>query len=359
MRQQMMRQQMMKRSVLCLLLVISIVGVRCKQDEAPAKALPRAEPFNSMTHHGFSGSSTSVVVSVGNTTSDFKVNFAGLIVVANYDDAGTETSPRRAMLVEGKQDMEHEPLLIVGKPSDATELANLEADLKDGTGHTADCSGSRYPDHCIVDLTGVAVQVHDSNGGKAPGQLGYDNTQSFARLVPSIKKKAKPKQPNGPDTDTDLMTGLRQQMLPASPVAAYFEIDGGGTLGACPFSQGGHFSDEPSNASNQFASDVFWVGQTDPRYPAVLQLAYKVTNNQLVWKTIRTANKGVLKIGISNEPKPPVQFSTQHFQLFDKVLNGGSVLKITAGGPPQCPQGCLKCASFLAVIPGCSDSQWP
>lgn len=335
-----------------LLTVGLLLSVSC--DRSFEARLGRPRPFEPDGLHGIE--SGKVFDLKGTSNTDFKVMFFGLIVVANTDTSGDPAKPRRAMLVEGKTGMLHEPLLIVDQPGDAGAQAKLEDALKDATGHTADCHNSKYRDSCVVNVAGVAMRIRDTDGKIATGTLGND--RSFS-IVPSLKANA-----TGTAAQKELKTGLVTQSLPATPVAAYFEIDGGGTLEACPFARGGNFGGGGTTACRQFASDVYWFGETAASKPAVLQLASKVKTDgsgNLDWKTIPVANTGRLVIAISNEPLiQPTGASTKHFDLFAKVLDGGGLPSITADcAPPTCPGACVTCNGPKVIVPGCSDSQWP
>src|SRR5207244_2565497 len=168
----------------------------------------------------------------------------------------------------------------------------LKIDLMTGTGnHQPDCDNADYPDLCIVRVEGVAIRIRGDGDTVALNTLS--NGRSFA-IVPSLKSHVERS-----TSPPDLMSGLLTQKQPADPVAAYFEIDGGGVLAACPFSNGGFFGNSGATC-DQFASDVFWDGDTTGA--AVLQLAYKLDGNgDLVWYKIRIANKGPLRIDIAND----------------------------------------------------------
>lgn len=316
--------------------------------------LGRPRPFAPDGSRGIESGKVFAVSGTANT--DFKVIFFGLIVVANTDTSGNPAKPRRAVLVEGDSpDMLHEPLLIVDKPADKAAQTALKDALDTVTGRVTDCDNSKYRDSCVVNVAGVAMRIRDTAGNVAINTLS--NHASFT-IVPSLKTRA-----TWATAKKELKTGLLTQKLPATPVAAYFEIDGGGTLKACPFARGGVFGGGSTAACEQFASDVYWFGMTTT--PAVLQLASKLKSEadggDLEWKTIPIANTGRLEIAISNEPLiPPTGASTEHFDLFEKVLDGGQLPPITADcAPPKCPGACVKCTKQQVIVPGCSDSQWP
>jgi hypothetical protein len=212
-----------------------------------------------------------------------------------------------------------------------------------------------------VVLAGVDMRIRGDNGdpaSKVTGTLGYDAQRSFECILPHLKSDS-----TGTSAETDILAALLlpEPALPAAPARAFFEIDGGGTLSACPFQLSGFYNGN-SAACRQFASDVYWTGTT--KKMAVLQLRSALTSIPdgsggfiPTWKTIEIGNTGLLDIGITNEPPAAIGMTSGHFALFNQVLGGGKVPTITGCSIPV--SVCVHCTGPRVVIPGCSDSAWP
>jgi hypothetical protein len=337
-------------SVVFVFLALIIGGTQCKR-RTTTWMKHQTHPFQSTNEPGVE--KTSLVLPLNNTPSDFIVDFSGLIVQSQFTANGTDSSPRRAILVEGDASMPHVPRLIVDKPTDSTQLANLIQELTDATGNAPDCNDGKLPDRCVVVLAGIDMRIRGDGGdpnSKVTGTLGYDAKRSFDCLLPHLKSESA-----GSSAETDIRSTLLlpEPALPASPATAYFEIDGGGMLSACPFKLSG-FYNANSSACRQFASNVFWTGTTNNT--AVLQLRSRLTGNT-TWKTIDIGNTGLLDIALTNEPPNPISMTSGHFVLFNKVLGGGKVPTVTSCPIPV--NVCIKCSGPRVVIPGCSDSAWP
>lgn len=306
-------------------------------------------PFFSVSEKGVTAKS--VVLPLGTTTAAFQVTFSGIICHAKLDTAGGDNTPRRSILVEGKTGMEHEPLLLLDMPAASTAVDVLKNQLATWTGNTPKCPDPVVTTKCSVDITGVDVRIRGKAGADpnsvALGPLGYDAKRSFECIVPRLKDHVVPGM-SGNDIKPALT--MTNPGFPASPATAYFEIDGGGTLAACPMASGGFYRD--ATMCEQFARKVFWVGETDGM--AVVQLRSAKTSND--WKTITLNNAGRLDVRIKNEPPISTSMTSAHFELYETILGGVNLPRIT---PCNKPTVCVTCSSNQISIPGCSDSQWP
>jgi|GEM_PF-5890317 len=319
------------------------------------KRWPEIESAAAATNDGIGRAKMTVVTG---SPSDFQVIYIGLICHAKLDEnAGFDTT-RRSLLVAGNKMKPHVPLLILKAPSDATELKNMKQDLQDATNIPPQCNNVE----CSVDVTGINIRVRGDGGvdTSLPNTpFTPDAKKSFDCMLPHLKSDSNVA--SGSDVEKTIPQSLRMPDPPAPTggLTATFDIEGGGTLEACPFAQGGFY---PNNSAEclQFAKTVKWTGTTSGQ--SVLQLRSAVyTANQ--WKTIRTYNTGILKIGVSNEPPAaatPTSPSSLHVDLYDQLMSGGHMQTVT--GCIQPTTICRVCSgptSAVVAIPGCSDSTYP
>lgn len=288
-----------------------------------------------------------LVARVTNTPSSFLVDFNGLITIAKMT-AGDDSTPRRAIAVEGNPSMMHVAMLIVDAPVTPADVTTLTTELATYTGHSVNCSDPNFPGECTVEFTGADLRIRGDGGTVATGTL--TNDASFNCLVHSLYQIS--------GKGTLLPALLIPAALPASPSSGFFEIDGGGTLLACPFTRkdqsGGYYDNDPNKNCIQFAEDAYWKGTTTGT--AILQIRSMNTPNH-DWIPLHINNSGRLNVGIVNEPPPPMTPSSAHFALFDKILATGRVPGIVVCPNPTI---CVTCGPGREVlVPGCSDTQYP
>lgn len=286
------------------------------------------------------------------TTSGFRINFVGLICHAKVDKAGGASSARRALLVAGKSGMEHEARIIFDEPTDSGDAQKLKDDLYAATGNHAVCAKHL----CGVAVGAAEMRIRGDGGVSTSTALNtLSPDHSFDCLVPNIKTLAMNQ--GGSDAATDIPSAYRTNP-PSGKLAALFEIDGGGTLSACPFGDGGLVRDPKTGQDSclQFAKTVSWTGSTSGVAVVQIRTPYSIAQGS-DFVTIRAGNGGTLRVGVSNEPPTQIAMTSAHFVLFNDLLSGGKVPSITAC---TVPTFCSNCGvSGSVVIPGCSDTQWP
>ena len=136
---------------------------------------PEVRPFLSKSEAG--ADAQAVIVPAVTSTSEFKVTLSGIIVHAKLVENGGDDTPRRSILVEGRNGMVHEPRLLVDPRSLDLVLTPLVAFDRRGTRVGV---GAGYYDRCFrflrlreiwrkPKLVGCAYQLQQRDGRGEPG----------------------------------------------------------------------------------------------------------------------------------------------------------------------------------------------
>jgi hypothetical protein len=283
------------------------------------------------------------------TPNDFVVVFDGIICDASFK-LPSGKDERRAIVVESSPfAMHHEPSLLVPTPSDPAASRLLQTKLRDASHNVVKCNA----DYCSVALGDVSLRIRSAaNGTKALGSLVPAASMC---LVPHLQKEAHA---------GALVASVMNDGLPSDNAAAYFEIEGGGTLAATAFKQPGlFFTIDPSTGNRirdtcrRFASAIEWSGTTDSA--AMLQMASDATLGG--WVTIPTGNTGRLEVIVTNQPPAGTPPSPAHFSLNHKLMTGDLPqieTPCTLDASYTCKE-CSGCLGPLVFVPGCSDTTYP
>lgn len=335
------------------LCMLALPGTGCRSDLETWAKKHEVRPYVSAREAKHDA--LAVVLSAA-TPPNFTVKFSGLIVHAKFSSSAADSDPRRSVLVKGADGMDHVPILIVDKPTDSGELATLMKQLYDATGKTSDCA--KIQNRCMVEIEGVHARIRGDGGASGSTAMPpLVPTKSFDCLVPHLKTVA-----SGTNTETEILGIVLQNepALPADPSSAWFEIDGGGELTACPFGLGGFYGTN-TTACSQFANLVYWSGAVNetPKLQMRSDKTPKDGNGNPTWVNIDVPYAGLLDIVITNDPRTSMSPSTAHFELFERVLNGAQLPSLTANCIVPAASRCARCSGSSVLIPGCSDSQWP
>jgi hypothetical protein len=277
----------------------------------------------------------------------FEVSFQGIVCFARWRDpyktadkpVCNDSDPHlkhRAIVVEGDtMRMRHNPRLFVSPSVTKSELTHA-------SGQPVYCN----KDVCWVDLVGVDMRIRDTKVNP-PIDPAFCVDQTFCDFVPQLRD-------NGDFHGGELRESMRGDDLPSDGAAAFFEIDGGGTLSACAFKEKGVFVDADhkllSKQCRPFAEEVRWKGATAD--DAFLEMRSSATAG--TWQRIHMGNTGALWLRI--ETVSTSRRTPEHFALHNKLLI--STILPTIDVCNETLTGDL-CTSAEIEVPGCSDTGWP
>lgn len=282
----------------------------------------------------------------------FEVTFEGIILHALFKSPETGEPMRRAIVVQPNYiKMRHAPLLVV---SDDVDVPSL----RDASGQRVYCNAEAK--RCWVTMVGLDMRIVEQGVAAEDGRsLPDDTDESFTCLLPHLG--------TDPNIRASLLSTLTTADPPHGPAAAYFELDRGGVLLACPFDgddpskNGGRFI--PAGATPRdpcregddcqaFAEVLYWIND-EIKAPS-LELWSPRTGR---WLPVRFQTTHPLFVTVSNQPAHKMSPSPEHFVLFQKLLRETKLPTIQLG--PATP--CATCdeSGGEVFVAGCSDSQWP
>jgi hypothetical protein len=278
----------------------------------------------------------------------FEVSFSGIICHARWENSTNTTPPscykpdlqRRAIIIKGNHlTMRHHATLFFP----LSIPPNDKKDLEKWAGHKVKCDVNT----CGVRIDGLDMRIRGD--GRQPPLGALDVTPVYCNSVPHLK------------TDTDIDGGDLDPLymsndLPSGNAAGYFEIEGGGSLDACLYRQGGIFvaSDGKvlSHTCRRFADEVRWTGTTTGT--ATLEVRSRTTPNK-DWQPVNINNSDKLFLRI--ETVTSAHGTPRHFALHEKVLVSKRLPKILPCDPADGTD--VPCTSAFVDVPGCSDTNWP
>jgi len=287
----------------------------------------------------------------------FEVTFEGIIMHAHFCDPELSTPDqcvhmRRAILVESGvlTSMRHNGELSVPKDVDV-------ASLRDATGEWVQCPSAAAT--CTVRIQGLDMKIVDKDGQPPPGTLLIDS--SYESLLPHMH-----------DDPHIMGGGLASSMttheLPNAPASGFFEIEGGGNLKACPFTEdkpshrraGGKFftinaeGKKSEGECRSFAQSVRWSHDQIKKPQLLISSPFSGGR----WMPIRFTTPHALSFTVRNDPADKTMLGTpKHFVLYEKLLPQARLPKIEECDVQPCAV-CREVGSQVRV-PGCADSAWP
>jgi hypothetical protein len=276
----------------------------------------------------------------------FVVSFSGIVCHARWKNTSSTNSPnckgepglrRRAIIVEGGFiTMRHHPTLFL-----PTSLKGSKAVLESLSGHSVTCDVN----NCAVEIDGLDMRIR-TDGNPPLDKLIVDDT--FCDLVPHLKDD---KDFKGGDLDPAYLSND----LPSRDAAGYFEIEGGDSLEACLFRQGGIFVAPDgtvlSHTCRRFADEVWWRGTTEG--VATLEVRSRHTPGK-DWTPVPINNSGQLWLRV--ETVSSAHRTPEHFALHQKLLTGVTLPTILPCDPTDTGG---RCVDAEIDVPGCGDTNWP